>query len=40
MGAGTTAVAALHNDRNFIGFELNPEYQQLAMNRIKEECYE
>jgi len=36
-GSGTTAVVALENSRNFVGTELNPEYIQLAENRIKEE---
>jgi DNA modification methylase len=36
-GSGTTAVVALENNRNFVGTELNPEYIQLAENRIKEE---
>lgn len=36
-GSGTTAIVALENNRNFVGTELNPEYIQLAKNRIKEE---
>jgi DNA modification methylase len=36
-GSGTTAVVALENKRNFVGTELNPEYIQLAENRIKED---
>jgi DNA modification methylase len=36
-GSGTTAIVALENNRNFVGTELNPEYIQLAENRIKEE---
>lgn len=36
-GSGTTAVVALENNRNFVGTELNPEYIQIAENRIKEE---
>jgi DNA modification methylase len=34
MGAGTTALVALKYDRNFIGFELNPEYIKIAKKRI------
>ena len=34
MGSGTTAVAALHAGRNFIGFEIEPEYHALAEKRI------
>jgi DNA modification methylase len=32
MGSGTTAQVALQLQRNFIGFELNPEYIKLAEN--------
>jgi site-specific DNA-methyltransferase (adenine-specific)/modification methylase len=35
MGSGTTAVACLKNNRNFIGIELNPEYVKIAEARIK-----
>jgi len=34
MGSGTTALVALQNRRNFIGFELNPEYIKIAYERI------
>lgn len=34
MGAGTTAVAAKQLGRNYIGFELNPEYVSLAEKRL------
>lgn len=30
MGSGTTAMVALQHQRNFIGFELNPEYIRIA----------
>lgn len=30
MGSGTTAMVAIQNQRNFIGFELNPEYIKIA----------
>jgi len=36
-GAGTTAVVALRNNRNFIGIELNPEYAQIAHDRINKD---
>lgn len=36
MGAGTTALVAKSNDRNFIGLELNPEYIQIAEDRLKQ----
>ncbi len=35
MGSGTTAVACKQLGRNFIGFELNPEYVKMANERIK-----
>ena len=34
MGSGTTAIAAIKNNRNFIGYEINEEYINLANNRI------
>lgn len=34
MGAGTTAIVAIKNNRNFIGSELNPEYIKIAEKRI------
>jgi hypothetical protein len=34
MGAGTTAVAAGLNDRNYVGFEINPTYIDIAEKRI------
>ena len=33
-GSGTVGVVALRNGRNFIGTELNPEYADIAVNRI------
>jgi DNA modification methylase len=35
MGAGTTAIAAVKHGRNYLGIELNPEYINLANQRIK-----
>lgn len=35
MGAGTTAIACLNTNRNYIGFELNKEYYDLANERVK-----
>ena len=34
IGSGTTAVAALSENRNYIGIELNPEFCVLAKERI------
>ena len=35
MGSGTTGVAAIQNNRNFIGIEKNPEYFAEAQKRIE-----
>lgn len=35
-GSGTVAVVALRHQRNFIGTELNPEYANIAQQRITE----
>ena len=35
IGSGTTAIAAIKEKRNFIGFELNKEYYDKACKRIK-----
>jgi site-specific DNA-methyltransferase (adenine-specific) len=35
MGSGTTAVSAIKNNRRFIGFEVSPEYIELANKRIE-----
>ena len=37
MGAGTVGVVAKRHDRNYIGFELNPEYIEMANKRIFKE---
>lgn len=37
MGSGTTAIAAIKEKRHFIGFELNKEYFDKAVRRIKAE---
>lgn len=37
IGSGTTAVAAIRMKRNFIGFELQKEYFDIANKRIKDE---
>lgn len=34
MGSGTTALACLKTNRNYVGIELNKEYVDLANNRI------
>jgi site-specific DNA-methyltransferase (adenine-specific) len=40
MGSGTTAIACIRENRNFIGFELNKEYYDKSCKRIKEELQE
>jgi DNA modification methylase len=37
MGSGSTAIAALREDRHFIGFELDDHYYQVCMDRIADE---
>lgn len=36
LGSGTTAIAALENDRNFIGIDISEEYCLMSEKRIKE----
>ena len=40
MGSGTTAIACIRENRNFIGFELNKDYYDKSCKRIKEELQE
>lgn len=35
MGVGSTGVACVNTGRNFIGFELDPKYYEIAEKRIK-----
>ena len=35
VGSGTTAIAAINTNRNFIGFELDKNYFDIANERIK-----
>lgn len=37
MGSGTTGIACKHLNRNFIGIELDPNYFEIAKNRIENE---
>lgn len=34
IGSGTTAVAAINTNRNYIGFELDKEYYDIAIDRV------
>ena len=36
MGSGSTAIAAINANRNYIGYEINQEYIDLANNRIEQ----
>ena len=36
MGSGSTGVACVNTNRNFIGIELNKEYFDIASDRINE----
>jgi len=35
LGSGTTAIAALSNNRKIVGFEINSDYYNIIKNRIK-----
>ena len=35
MGSGSTGVACLQTNRNFIGIELDAEYYEMAKQRIR-----
>ena len=37
MGSGSTGVACLHTGRKFIGIEMNEEYFDICVSRLKEE---
>jgi len=37
MGSGTTCIAAAKNKRHYVGYEIVPEYYQLADKRIRKE---
>jgi DNA modification methylase len=37
IGSGTTAVAAIRTGRQFIGFEIDPHYCEIANRRIADE---
>ena len=39
MGSGTTAVVAARNRRQFIGFDISPEYVDIANERVEKEFY-
>ena len=39
IGSGTTAVAAMRRGRHYIGFEINPQYCEVARQRTKNTMY-
>ena len=40
MGSGTTAVACKETERQYIGFEIDKKYYEMACNRLKGLCQE
>ena len=38
MGSGSTGVACVNTNRDFIGIELDKNYFEIAENRINEAC--
>lgn len=40
MGTGTTAIAAINTDRNYLGVEKNSEFHDAAINRIADHLIE
>jgi modification methylase len=36
-GSGTTCIAALHNHRHYVGFDISPEYCELCAQRLKQQ---
>ena len=39
MGSGSTGVAAVNTGRNFIGFELDEKYFEIAKQRIDDAVF-
>ena len=40
IGSGTTAIACINTNRNYIGFEIEQKYYEIARKRIKESLEE
>lgn len=40
IGSGTTAIAAINTGRHYIGYENNPDYHQICINRIQKSLSE
>jgi DNA modification methylase len=39
LGSGTTAKVSLELQRNFIGYEINPEFIHIIMNKISKSIF-
>jgi len=39
MGSGTTAVACINTNRNYIGFEIDERYYKIAEKRINDSLF-
>lgn len=37
MGSGTTAIAAIRNNRDYIGFDISKKYVDMANERVRQE---
>ena len=37
MGSGSTAIACVQSERHYIGYEIDPQYYEVAQNRLKNE---
>lgn len=37
LGSGTTAVSAIKTGRHYIGYEINPDYYKIALERVESE---
>jgi site-specific DNA-methyltransferase (adenine-specific) len=38
-GSGTTCIAAISKNRDFIGIEIDPEYHEIAIGKLKD-CFQ
>ena len=38
LGSGSTAIAAIGNNRKFIGFEIDPKTYEIAIRRMREDA--
>jgi DNA modification methylase len=40
MGSGTTAIACVRSNRQYLGFEINEEYVKISKKRLKDDRLE